>query len=34
MPASQLDYGQLVERALRRVVRDALELVAEQGLPG
>ena len=34
MPASQLDYGQLVERALRRVVRDALDLVAEQGLPG
>jgi hypothetical protein len=34
MPASRLDYGQLVERALRRVVRDALELVAEQGLPG
>jgi uncharacterized protein len=34
MPASQLDYGQLVERALRRVVRDALDLVAQQGLPG
>jgi uncharacterized protein len=34
MPASRLDYGQLVERALRRVVRDALEVVAEQGLPG
>ena len=34
MPAPQLDYGQLVERALRRVVHDALALVAEQGLPG
>ena len=34
MPAFRLDYGQLVERALRRVVRDALEVVAEQGLPG
>jgi len=34
MPASHLDYGRLVERALRRVVRDALELIAEQGLPG
>lgn len=34
MPASRLDYGQLVERALRRVVRDALELIAEHGLPG
>jgi hypothetical protein len=34
MPGSGLDYGQLVERALRRVVRDALELIAEQGLPG
>jgi hypothetical protein len=34
MPASRLDYGRLVERALRRVVRDALEVVAEQGLPG
>jgi len=34
MPASPLDYGQLVERALRRVVHDSLALVAEQGLPG
>ncbi len=34
MPAPQLDYGQLVERALRRVVQDALQVVAEQGLPG
>jgi len=34
MPASHLDYGRLVERALRRVVRDALELIAEHGLPG
>jgi uncharacterized protein len=34
MLGSQLDYGQLVERALRRVVRDALDLVAAQGLPG
>jgi uncharacterized protein len=34
MPASSLDYGQLVERALRRVVHDSLAIVAEQGLPG
>ncbi len=34
MPAPELDYGQLVERALRRVVHDALALVAEHGLPG
>ena len=34
MPASPLDYSQLVERALRRVVHDALEVVALQGLPG
>ena len=34
MPSSPLDYGQLVERALRRVVHDALEVVAAQGLPG
>jgi hypothetical protein len=33
-PKSPLDYGQLVERALRRVVQDALAVVAEQGLPG
>jgi uncharacterized protein len=29
----RIDYGQLVERALRRVVHDTLALVAEQGLP-
>jgi uncharacterized protein len=34
MPANPLDYSQLVERALRRVVHDALEVVALQGLPG
>ena len=34
MPASHLDDGRLVERALRRVVRDALELIAEHGVPG
>jgi uncharacterized protein len=34
MPVSPLDYSQLVERALRRVVHDALEVVALQGLPG
>jgi hypothetical protein len=34
MLASPLDYSQLVERALRRVVHDALEVVALQGLPG
>ncbi len=34
MPAPQLDYGQLVERALRRVVHDALAVAAEHGLPG
>jgi uncharacterized protein len=42
MPAPQLDYGQLVERALehareralRRVVHDALCVVAEHGPPG
>jgi len=34
MPAFQLDYGQLVERALRRVAHDALAAVAEHGLPG
>jgi hypothetical protein len=33
-PKSPLDNGQLVERALRRVVQDALAVVAEQGLPG
>jgi hypothetical protein len=34
MTAFQLDYGQLVERALRRVAHDALAAVAEHGLPG
>jgi hypothetical protein len=34
MPDQALDYGRLVERALRQVVRDALEVVATQGLPG
>jgi uncharacterized protein len=29
-----IDYGKLVERALKRVVHDTLALVAEQGLPG
>jgi hypothetical protein len=34
MPDHAIDYGRLVERALRRVVHRALALVAEQGLPG
>jgi hypothetical protein len=34
MPDQALDYGRLVERALRQVVRAALEVVATQGLPG
>jgi uncharacterized protein len=34
MPDQSLDYGQLVERALRQVMRDALGVVAERGLPG
>lgn len=34
MPDQSLDYGQLVERALRQVVREALAVVAERGLPG
>jgi uncharacterized protein len=34
MPDQTIDYGRLVERALRRVVHDALEAVAEHGLPG
>jgi hypothetical protein len=34
MPDQSLDYGRLVERALRTVVRDALEVVARRGLPG
>jgi uncharacterized protein len=34
MPDQSLDYGRLVERALRQVVRSALEVVATQGLAG
>ena len=34
MPPQSIDYGRLVERALRNVVRDALGQVAKQGLPG
>src|SRR5262245_57968243 len=34
MPDQAFDYGRPVERALRQVVRDALEVVALQGLPG
>jgi uncharacterized protein len=34
MPAPELDYGRLVEHALRRVVHDALTVAAEHGLPG
>ena len=34
MPDQALDYGRLVEHALRQVVRDALQVVATQGLPG
>jgi hypothetical protein len=34
MPDPSLDYGRLVERALRQVVRESLGLVAERGLPG
>jgi hypothetical protein len=34
MPEHSIDYGRLVEGALRRVVRDTLDLVAREGLPG
>jgi hypothetical protein len=34
MPSDTIEYGRYVERALRRVVRDALAEVAERGLPG
>ena len=34
MPDQSIDYGRLVERALRQVVRAALDVVAKQGLPG
>ena len=30
----QIDYASLVEKALLRVVRDVLGMVAEHGLPG
>ena len=34
MPVDELRYDKMVEEALRGVVRDALTLAAEQGLPG
>ena len=34
MPRPDLDYGKLVEGALRRVVRDALAMAVHHGLPG
>jgi len=34
MPVEELRYDKMVEEALRSVVRDALTLAAEQGLPG
>jgi hypothetical protein len=34
MPGQEIDYGGLVERALRRVVFDALTFVAGKGMPG
>jgi hypothetical protein len=34
MPDQSLDYGRFVERALRSVVREALEVVARRGLSG
>lgn len=34
MLRKSLEYDRLVEKALRTVVRDALQLVAEEGLPG
>ena len=34
MPDQSLDYGRFVERALRGVVREALEVVARRGLSG
>jgi uncharacterized protein len=34
MPGQDIDYGGLVERALRRVVSDALTHVAGHGMPG
>jgi hypothetical protein len=34
MTSKTIDYSQLVESALRQVVRDALTFVAENGLPG
>ena len=34
MPAQSIDYGRLVEQALRQVVLAALEIVVQRGLPG
>jgi hypothetical protein len=34
MPDHSIDYGRLVERALRQVVRATLDVVAKQGMPG
>lgn len=34
MPIQSIDYGRLVERALRQVVRESLGIVAKHGLPG
>jgi hypothetical protein len=34
MPDRTIDYGRLVERALHRVVHDALAIAAADGLPG
>jgi hypothetical protein len=34
MPDQSIDYGRLVECALRQVVRNALQIVVRQGLPG
>lgn len=34
MPERTIDYGRLVERALHRVVHDALAIAAADGLPG
>lgn len=34
MTQDELDYGRLMQRALRGVMADALSIVEEQGLPG
>jgi hypothetical protein len=34
MPADSLDYGRMMQRALHRVIAEALGHVAERGLPG